>query len=73
MASQVQQVRPEPTRKGRIALIFAAVAFGFALGDEVGAKLGADARFGGILVYQIAMIVGFPLLFYGLLSRRRHT
>jgi hypothetical protein len=63
--------RPEPTRAGRIALVFAGVAFGFSLGVRVGGDLGPDARLGGVLVYQIAMLIGFPLLFFGIATRRR--
>ena len=54
-----QQVkRSEPTRAGRIFLVFGGVALGFALGVEVGGRLGPEAR---VLVYQIAVVVALVL------------
>lgn len=57
-----QQVkRPEPTRAARIFLVFGGFASGFALGVEVGGRLGPAARFGGVLVYQIAIGIALVL------------
>jgi len=67
-----QQVkRPEPTRAGRIFLVFSGVAVGFSLGVEVGGSLGPGARFGGVLVYQIAMGVALVLLWCSIWTRLR--
>ena len=65
--------RPEPTKAGRICLILAGAAFGFAIGVTTGGHLGPDARFGGVLIYQIAMMIGFALLIAGNLTRRPRT
>ena len=65
--------RAEPMRAGRIALVFAALAIGFAYGVRVGGNLGPDARLGGVLLYQLAMLIGFAFLLFGIATRRRQT
>jgi hypothetical protein len=63
--------RSEPTRLGRIFLVFAGMALGFSLGVQVGEQLGSGARLGGVLVYQIAMGVALVLLWCSIWTRLR--
>jgi hypothetical protein len=66
-----QLPRPEPARTDRIVLVFGGIAVGFALGVEVGGRLGPGARFGGVLVYQLAMGVALALLWFNIWTRLR--
>lgn len=63
-----QAKRPEPTRAEGVCVILAATAMGFSAGVNIGG--GPDARFGGVPVHSIAMMIGV-LLWAAVLIRRQ--